>query len=129
SPLASLNKCHFGGALPLRPGASALERIPDPAPAHTLEATEHVTLGKSPDHVVRYEWRLTSRRGRAEWVREHIAREGEIGLFKLYAEDISRRYAGAQPVRQQIERDDVEANQITAVEVYEIASAWGAQQG
>lgn len=127
SPLASLNKCHFGWALPLRPGA-ALERMPDPSPAHTLEAEEHVILGKSPEHVVRYEWRLTSRRGRAEWVREHIAREGEVGLFKLYAEDISRRYAGAQPVRQEIVRDDSASNEITAVEVYEIASAWSPPQ-
>jgi|GEM_PF-558288 len=129
SPLASLNKCHFGWALPLKPGAAALERMPDPSPAHTLETEERVTLGKSPEHVVRYEWRFTSRRGRAEWVREHIAREGEVGLFKLYAEDISRRYAGAQPVRQEIVHDDLGANEITAVEIYEIASAWGAAQG
>lgn len=129
SPLASLNKCHFGWALPLRPGAAALERMPDPSPSHTLETDERVTLGKSPEHVVRYEWRFTSRRGRAEWVREHIAREGEVGLFKLYAEDISRRYAGAQPLRQEIVRDDLANNEIIAVEVYEIASAWSAPNG
>lgn len=124
SPLNALNKCHFGWALPLRPGAAALERMPDPSPAHTLEAEEHITLGKSPIDPVRYEWKLTSRRGRAEWVREHIAREGLVGLFKLYAEDISRRYAGAHPVRQEIIRDDAARNEVTAIEVYEISGAW-----
>jgi len=124
SPLTTLNKCHFGWALPLRPGAAALERMSDPSPAHTLEAEEHVTLGKSPEHPVRYEWKLTSRRGRAEWAREHIAREGLVGLFKLYAEDISRRYAGAQPLRQEILKDDAASNELTAIEVYEIADAW-----
>jgi len=128
SPLSALNKCHFGWALPLKPGTVALERMSDPAPAHTLEAEEHVTLGKSPDHPVRYEWKLTSRRGRAEWVREHITREGLVGLFKLYAEDISRRYAGAHPVRQEIVSDNAERNEITAVEVYEIAGAWAPGQ-
>lgn len=128
SPLSALNKCHFGWALPLKPGAVALERMSDPAPAHTLEAEEQVTLGKSPDHPVRYEWRLTSRRGRAEWVREHITREGLVGLFKLYAEDISRRYAGAHPVRQEIVSDNAERNEVTAVEVYEIAGAWAPGQ-
>ncbi len=128
SPLSTLNKCHFGWALPLKPGAVALERMSDPSPAHTLEAEEHITLGKSPEHVVRYEWKLTSRRGRAEWVREHITREGVVGLFKLYAEDISRRYAGAQPVRQDILSDNGELNEITAIEVYEIASAWSPGQ-
>ncbi|MBC7768103.1 MAG: DUF3857 domain-containing protein [Phycisphaerales bacterium] len=124
SPLAALNKCHFGWALPLKPGAAALERMSDPSPAHTLEAEERVTLGKSPVDPIRYEWKLTSRRGRAEWVREHIAREGQVGLFKLYAEDIARRYAGAQPLRQEIVSEDAERNEIVAVEVYEITGAW-----
>lgn len=128
SPLAALNKCHFGWALPLKPGAVALERMPDPSPAHTLEAEENITLGKSPEHPVRYEWKLTSRRGRAEWVREHISREGLVGLFKLYAEDISRRYAGAEPVRQEIISDNAALNEIAAIEVYEIADAWSPGQ-
>jgi hypothetical protein len=128
SPLGALNKCHFGWALPLKSGAVALERMSDPSPAHTLEAEENITLGKSPEHPVRYEWKLTSRRGRAEWVREHIAREGLVGLFKLYAEDIARRYAGAQPVRQDILSDNAELNEISAIEVYEIAGAWSPGQ-
>lgn len=128
SPLDAVSQCHFGWALPLKPGAAALERMPDPAPAHTLEAVEVVTLGQSPEHAVRYEWRTTSRRGRAEWLRESIEREGLVGLFKLYAEDIARRYAGAKPLRQEVVSDNATSNELTAVEVYEISHAWAPGQ-
>lgn len=124
SPLETLNQCHFGWALPLKPGIDALERMPDPTPAHTQETFERITLGKSPKHAVRYEWRITSRRGRAEWVRESITREGTVGLFKLYADDIGRRYAGAKPLRQDLIEDDTSGNALTALEVYEISDAW-----
>lgn len=124
SPLAAISQCHFGWALPLKPGVTNLERMPDPTPAHTLEAVERIKLGKTPDKPVRYEWQTTSRRGRAEWVREHLAREGVVGLFKLYAEDIGRRYAGATPIRQDVLKDDRELNEVTALEVYEISDAW-----
>lgn len=124
SPLETLNQCHFGWALPLKPGVAALERMPDPTPAHTQETVERITLGKSPKQPVRYEWRITSRRGRAEWVREAIAREGMVGLFKLYADDIGRRYAGARPLRQDLIEDNTAANALTALEVYEIDDAW-----
>lgn len=124
SPLETLNQCHFGWALPLKAGIDALERMPDPTPAHTQETFERITLGKSPKHPVRYEWKITSRRGRAEWVRESIAREGAVGLFKLYADDIGRRYAGAKPLRQDLIEDDTTRNALTALEVYEISDAW-----
>ncbi|MEZ6022413.1 MAG: DUF3857 domain-containing transglutaminase family protein [Hyphomonadaceae bacterium] len=129
SPLDTLSQCHFGWALPLRPGQSALERMPDPSPAHTQETFERVTLGKSPDHTVRYEWRITSRRGRAEWVREGIAREGAVGMFKLYAEDIARRFHGATPLRQEVTEDNARDNVLTALEVYEISDAWTKGEG
>lgn len=129
SPLETVSQCHFGWALPLRAGAAALERMPDPSPAHTQETHERITLGRSPGDAVRYEWSITSRRGRAEWVRETIAREGEVGMFKLYAEDISRRYAGAAPLRQEIVGDDPAKNEITALEVYQITDAWSSGAG
>jgi hypothetical protein len=120
SPLGKLNECHFGWALPLRPDVSTLEYMPPPTPAHTLETHESVTLGDSPDHAVRYEYRTISRRGRAEWMRDMIAREGAVGVFRLYAEDIGRRYARTTPMRQEIVSDSPEANEVTSLEVYEI---------
>jgi hypothetical protein len=124
SPLDTLNQCHFGWALPLKAGVTALERMPDPTPVNTQETVERITLGKSPKQPVRYEWKITSRRGRAEWVREAIAREGMVGLFKLYADDIGRRFAGAKPLRQDLVEDDTARNALTALEVYEIENAW-----
>ncbi len=123
SPLATLHQCHMGWALPLKQGAG-LERIPDPRPAHTLEVHERINLGASPDHHVRYEWRTISRRGRAEWVRELLAREGTVGVFKLYAGDVQRAFPHAQVLRQDVEKDEIEQNEITTVEAYEIGQAW-----
>jgi transglutaminase-like putative cysteine protease len=127
SPLDKLNQCHFGWALPLRAGVTELEGMAAPSPAHTLETHETVAFGASPDHAVRYEYKMTSRRGRAEWVREQVAREGTVGLFKLYADDIARRFAKAIPLRQDIVSDDATENEITALEVYEILGAWTEQ--
>ncbi|WP_395646811.1 DUF3857 domain-containing transglutaminase family protein [Terricaulis sp.] len=124
SPFSSISLCHFGWALPLQAGTAALERMPDPTPAHTLETVERVKLGKTPDKPVRYEWQITSRRGRAEWVRELLAREGIVGLFKLYADDIGRRYSGAAPIQQDVLNDDRALNEVTALEIYEISDAW-----
>lgn len=129
SPLDAVNQCHFGWALPMIPGVEALERMPDPSPAHTQETLERVTLGQSPEQAVRYEWRITSRRGRAEWVREAMAREGQVGMFKLYAEDIGRRFASAKPVRQELIEDNARENALTVLEVYEITEAWAKGEG
>lgn len=123
SPLASLHQCHLGWALPLTEGAT-LERMPDPAPAHTLETVEKISLGPSPATPVRYEWRHTSRRGRADWVREHLAREGAVGLFNQYTSDVQRAYPLAEPSLQDVARDDVDQNEIALLEVYEIPEAW-----
>lgn len=120
SPLGKLNECHFGWALPLKSGVTELEYMPPPSPAHTLETHESIQLGASPDHAVRYEYRTTSRRGRAEWMRDMIAREGAVGVFRLYAEDVGRRYAKASPMRQEIVCDNAETNEVTSLEVYEI---------
>jgi hypothetical protein len=113
----------MGWALPLIEGGG-LERMPDASPAHTLETHERISLGASPDDRVHYEWRSTSRRGRADWVREHLAREGAVGLFKQYSADIQRVYPLAEPVRQDVESDDIAQNAITLVEVYDIPGAW-----
>jgi hypothetical protein len=123
SPLFTLHQCHMGWALPLRAGAT-LERMPDPTPAHTMETREKIELGPSPDHHVRYEWRTTSRRGRAEWVRELLAREGAVGLFKLYANDVERAFPHAQVLKQDVESDDIDGNAVTIVETYDIGQAW-----
>lgn len=123
SPLSALHQCHMGWALPLQRGAG-LERMPDAAPSHTLETHERIILGKSPEERVRYEWRSTSRRGRADWVRENLAREGAVGVFSQYANDVQRAFPHAEPIRQDVEEDDLERNAITLVEVYDIPDAW-----
>jgi Domain of Unknown Function with PDB structure (DUF3857)/Transglutaminase-like superfamily len=124
SPLSSLGHCHFGWALPLKLGVTALERMPDPTAAHTIESRERITLGDSPQARVRYEWRITSRSARAEFVREQIAREGSVGMFRAYAQDIQRAWPKAAPLRQTIETDDIAQNLVTVMEVYEIEDAW-----
>lgn len=123
SPLGTLSQCHFGWALPLVTDAT-LERMPDPSPVHAMETYERIDLGASPDDRVRYEWRVTSRRGRAEWVRETVAREGAVGMFKLYAQDVQRAFPLSEPVRQDVEVDDLEKNEISIVEVYDLPQAW-----
>lgn len=124
SPLDAMSQCHFGWALPLRDGQAALERMPDPTPVTWLEADERVTLGPSPETPVRYWWKLTSRRGRAESVRDYFATEGEVSVFRAYAESVQRSWPKANPVRQVIERDDHRTNAISIEETYEIAEAW-----
>ena len=127
SPLETLGQCYFGWALPLKPGVTALERMPDPSMIHALECDETITLGDKPADPVRYEWWVTSRRGRAEFVRDTIAREGEVGMFKTYTQDIQRVWPKATPVQQRIERDDVAANIVTLRESYDIGDAWTKQ--
>lgn len=123
SPLMTLSQSHLGWALPLMENA-VLERMPDPTPVHSLETREKITLGATLDDRVRYEWRATSRRGRAEWVRETIAREGAVGMFKLYAQDIQRTFPLAEPIRQDVEQDNLADNEITVVEAYDLPQAW-----
>lgn len=128
SPLEAMSQCHFGWALPLREGQSDIERMLDPTPVHWLEAQERVTLGPSPQAPVRYWWRLTSRRGRAESVRDYFATEGEVSVFRAYAESVQRTWPKAQPVRQAVTDDNHRANAITIEETYEIADAWKANE-
>jgi hypothetical protein len=123
SPLNALSQCHLGWALPLVDDAT-LERMPDPAPVHSLETHEKITLGPTLDDRVHYEWRATSRRGRAEWVRETVAREGAVGMFKLYAQDIQRTFPLAEPIKQDVEEDNLAENTITVVESYDLPQAW-----
>lgn len=124
SPLESLAQCRYGWALPLVPGADALEHMGDEPHIQALEAHEHVVLGKSPLVPVKYEWRVTVRGWRAEQMRARIGREGEVGLFKLYTEDIQRSFPRAMPVRQEVVRDDDQLNELTTLEEFEIADAW-----
>lgn len=124
APLSSLSQCHMGWALPLRAGVTALEYMPPPKPAHTLEVREIVTLGPSPDHAVRYEYRQTMRRGRAEFMREQLAREGSVGLFKTYTEQMQRSFGTVSALRQEVIEDNHDANTLTTLEVYEINNGW-----
>jgi hypothetical protein len=98
SPLGQIAECRYGWALPLAPGVDALEAMGEEPFIHSLDSVEHVVLGKSPSAPVKYEWRVTMRGWRAEQMRARIGREGEVGLFKLYAEDIQRSFPRAAPV-------------------------------
>ncbi|MES1197511.1 MAG: DUF3857 domain-containing protein, partial [Pseudomonadota bacterium] len=124
SPLDQLAQSRHGWALPLAPGVTALEYMGDEPKLHTLESTEEIKIGKSPSEKVEYEWRVTMRGWRAEDLRGRFAREGQIGLFKMYLEDIQRTWHTAAPLRQQILADDHALNELTTSEVFEISDAW-----
>jgi transglutaminase-like putative cysteine protease len=124
APLGALAECRYGWALPLAPGVGGLEHMGDEPFIHSLDSNEHVVLGKSPTVPVKYSWRVTQRGWRAEQMRARVGREGEIGLFKLYAEDIQRSFPKAAPVQQQVVRDDHQLNELTTLEQYELADAW-----
>ncbi len=124
SPIGKVTQCYFGWALPLRTGAGALERMADPTVPHLSDTLEQVTLGDGPDTPVRYEWEHKFRDARAEGIREQFAREGAVGVFKAYADDIRRMWPRAQVLAQELVRDDVAENVITVREVYEIPDAW-----
>lgn len=128
APLGKIGECHYGYALPLRPGVTALERMPDEPHAHTLHSSELITLGDTPDAPARYEWRVINRNWRAEDLRGRIAREGAVGLFKLYADDIARSFPHAHPIQQDVLKDDLVENTVTTLEDYEIAEPWTKQQ-
>jgi hypothetical protein len=129
SSLDKLTQCHFGWALPLRPDTAALERMAEPDVPHLSDTLEQVTLGAGPNAPVRYEWEHKFRDVRAEGIREQFAREGAVGVFKAYAEDIRRMWPRAQVVTQEVVSDDVANNVITVREVYEIADAWTKGEG
>lgn len=124
SPLGQIAECRYGWALPLAPGVTALEHMGEEPFIHSLESTEHIVLGKSPAVPVKYEWRVTMRGWRAEQMRARFMREGEVGLFKLYTEDIQRSFPRAEPLQQQVARDDHQLNELITVEHFEMADAW-----
>ena len=124
SPLDKVTQCYFGWALPLRADQSALERMADPPTSHLSDTLESVTLGDSPEAPVRYEWEHKFRDSRAEGIREQFAREGAVGVFKYYADDIRRTWPNARVVTQDLVKDDVAQNVVTVREVYEIPDAW-----
>lgn len=124
SPLGQIAECRYGWALPLAPDVAALEHMGEEPHVHSLQCEEHVRLGKSPDAPVHYEWRVTTRGWRAEQMRSRIGREGEVGLFKLYTEDIQRSFHTAAPQKQEVVADDHQANALTTLEQFEITDAW-----
>ncbi|MEJ0059297.1 MAG: DUF3857 domain-containing protein [Terricaulis sp.] len=127
SDLDYISQSCFGWALPLKPGADALEAMGAEVYRHNLECNEWIHLGESPDAPVRYEWRVTSRGWRAEELRTRFAREGEVGLFKMYAEDLQRAWPKAKAVKQEIMRDDVAKNEIATIEDYTLSDVWANQ--
>ncbi|MES1198386.1 MAG: DUF3857 domain-containing protein [Pseudomonadota bacterium] len=129
SELDRIAQSRFGWALPLRPNVDALEHMGEEPHQETLDCVERITLGSGPDVPVRYEWRLLLRGWRAEDLRNRFAREGEVGLFKMYVEEVQRTWPGAKVIQQRIERDDEAFNEIVTVETYEIADAWRKQSG
>lgn len=124
SPIEALSRCHFGWALPLRSGVTALERMSDPPVIHLAETKESVTLGDRPSAPVRYEWEHKFRDVRAEGMREQFAREGAVGVFRAYADDIQRTWPKARVVSQDLVSDDVASNVVVIREIYEIDDAW-----
>lgn len=129
SPLGQIAECRYGWALPLAPDVAALEHMGDEPYIHSLEAHEHIVLGKSPGVPVKYEWRVTMRGWRAEQMRARVIREGEVGLFKLYTDDMQRSFPKAQPLLQQVSRDDHQLNELTTLEEFEMADAWTQRSG
>lgn len=129
SPIDKVAQCYFGWALPLRTGVSALERMADPPVPHLSDTVEQVTLGDGPTAPVRYQWEHKFRDSRAEGVREQFAREGAVGVFKAYADDIRRMWPNARVVTQELVKDDVAQNIITVREAYEIPDAWIKEDG
>lgn len=124
SALDKMTQCHFGWALPLRAGATTVEKMPDPPVELISETLEQVTLGEGPETPVYYEWEHKFRGARAEGAREQFAREGSVGVFKAYADDIRRMWPEARVVKQELVSDDLERNALVIREAYEIPDAW-----
>jgi transglutaminase-like putative cysteine protease len=124
SPLDKISQSYLGWALPLRAGVTAVERMPEPPVEVISETLESILLGEGPSTPVRYEWEHKFKNSRAEAIREQFAREGAVGVFKAYADDIQRTWPGARVLTQELVSDDVERNVIIVREAYEIADAW-----
>jgi len=129
SPIETLSQCYFGWALPLCAGVANLEKMAEPPVQHLSETYEEVALGNSPTVPVQYKWKHTFRGTGAESIRDQLARDGPVGVFKSYAEDIRRVWHKAEVIKQEIVEDDVVNNAITVVEDYEIADAWSHVEG
>jgi transglutaminase-like putative cysteine protease len=123
APLGLMGESYLGWALPLAPGVTALECMGDEPHLLTQEIEETITL-REPPGPADYEWRVTQSGWRAEDLRGRIAREGAVGLFKLYTDDLTRTLPGARALQQDIISDDVPQNRITTLEKYEITDAW-----
>ncbi|MFT3728306.1 MAG: DUF3857 domain-containing protein [Terricaulis sp.] len=123
APLGLLGESYLGWALPLASGVTALERM-SPEPHVLTQAIDEQINLREPPGAAEYEWRVEHSGWRAEDLRGRIAREGAVGLFKLYSEDIARTMHGARVLEQKIVGDDVARNTITTVEKYEITDAW-----
>lgn len=128
SRLERVSQCHYGWALPLdaraAAGEGALEHMPDPNFEQTLESHERVELGDSAEAPVRYEWRHVFRGHRAENVRDRLARDGAVGMFKSYSEDVARIWPEARPIRQEVLSDNQAENELVLIEIYEAPRAW-----
>jgi transglutaminase-like putative cysteine protease len=123
SPLNTIGQAHLGWALVLKPGVNALERMADPPVEQLVDTLETVHLGKVADPV-RYEWQHKFRGVRAEGMRARLARDGAVGVFKSFGEDIQRVWPKARVVTQEVVSDNLDTNTLTIREAYEIEDAW-----
>ncbi|MES1197484.1 MAG: DUF3857 domain-containing protein [Pseudomonadota bacterium] len=123
NPLPALTQVHCVWALPLRADSAGLERMPDWPLTLLTETNERITLGKGPRVPVQYEWEQKLRGVRADVTREQFVREGEIGVFKSYLEDIQKKWPEARIITQTM-TDDVATNTVTVIEKYELPDAW-----
>jgi transglutaminase-like putative cysteine protease len=124
SPLNTIDQSHFGWALVLKPGVGALERMAEPPVEHLVDTLESVALGENVTDPVRYEWQHKFRGVRAEGMRARLARDGVVGVFKTFGEDIQRVWPKAKVVTHEVVSDNIETNTLTLREVYEIEDAW-----
>lgn len=124
SPLNTLGQSHLGWALVLKPGVTTLEQMSDPPVEQLVDTLETVVLGDKLSDPVRYEWQHKFRGVRAEGMRARLARDGAVGVFKSFGEDIQRVWPKARVVTQEVVSDNVDTNTLTIREAYEIEEAW-----
>jgi Domain of Unknown Function with PDB structure (DUF3857) len=123
SPLSTLCKAAYGYALPLRPGAEALEAMPGEPFLTLLDSEETVDLPHKVADKADYRFRMTFRGWRAEGMRSEIARQGESSVFSRYEERLRSTWPDAT-LRERAVSDDTQANAITLSMGFDVASPW-----
>jgi transglutaminase-like putative cysteine protease len=123
SPLKSLMQVRFGWALPLKPGATALERMGADPNLTICECEETIILPGRTDKPATYEWTIVSRGWRAESLRAEIARHGEVGHFRQREERMQSVWPEATLTSRSVE-DDIAQNAVTMRMRFDVPGAW-----